>query len=225
MRAVVSATRLSNSCTAREQAVCQFLSRCGHPLLPLCGKLGGELGPLLLELDFELGLCCSPSIVNAARERLVDPCGRCHAVVLDQRAAARVRCPGITIGTEVGEIAGRGNRAHALLAPRIHCLRMAAACSSSKSIICSSRFCGVRPSLLGQIGDEVGRCCSLANLPAAAACGYAGRATTCSAAARLLLRLRRVLAPESVFMAGRRPNQISSSVIADHGQALTMLPV
>ena len=87
------------------------------------------------------------------------------------------------VSAEIGQEA-RDRQPHSCAsAPRIHCLRMAAACSSSKSIICSSRFCGVRPSLLVRSAIRLGGR-SLATFRASSAC------CACSPR-RLGLQLRR----------------------------------
>src|SRR5262249_17535536 len=115
-------------------------------------------GALLLELGIALRLGSGPPIQEAASVCLLELCGCFVAAALPWLSFVGRLPDRIAVRTEVGEKQGGGDRAHALLAPRIHCFRMAAACSSSKSIICSSRFCGVRPSLLVRSAIRLGDC-------------------------------------------------------------------
>ena len=169
------------------------------PLLPLGGQLRPRTALAFLRRAWrQLGLRRSPAR-SRRRARMRSPrCFRRTGAPVLSLAPARKRATS-AVGTEVRKKASRRNRAHALLAPRIHCLRMAAACSSSKSIICSSRFCGVRPSLLVRSAIRLGDCSRRS--PSAAAVLNAGPAARWPAAAGLPRQAR----PRLQQRLGRRP--------------------
>ena len=90
----------------------------------------GSSASLLLELAGHLGVRRRLAALETLRMGLLDDGGLGRRHGLPVRGLSQ-RCPRVVTGIELEQIAGDRRRAHALSAPRIHCLRMAAACSSS----------------------------------------------------------------------------------------------
>ena len=165
---------------------------------------------------FAAGLRAPPRLLRgrgtASAERLLDVRPRGRAV---PRSGPMTLMQAPDGGRrEIGKIPRQRISFMPLLPARSHCFRMAAACTSSYSIICSSRFCGVRRILLVTSSIRLGSRSAMRTRLTAPVAGIREQRRR-----GVLWRCWRM-----ARIAGRRPNQMTSTVTTMNAKALMRLP-